>query len=96
MAAFLGKTGVIDDPGRQPMFTHHGGQHLAANLTQPCTVAPSRLGHDVVQRLMHLPHLGRRQTRRHRLDTLALDWQKKALGVVLHGDDAIGVSCDLR
>ena len=96
MAAFLGKASVIDDPGRQRMFTRHGGQHLAANLTQPCTVAPSRLGHDVVQRLMHLPHLGRRQTRRHRLDTLALDWQKKALGVVLHGDDAIGVSCDLR
>ena len=39
------------------MFTRHGGQHLAANLTQPYTIAPSRLGHDVVQRLMLLPHL---------------------------------------
>jgi len=96
MRALLGEAGVIDDPGGQRMFTRHGGQHLTANLPQQGRVAPGRLGHDVVQRLMHLAHVCRSQTRRHRLDALALDRQKKSLGVVLHGNDAIGVSGDLR
>src|SRR5208283_4771566 len=78
------------------MLPRHRGQHLAAHLLQQHGVAPGRVGHDVVQRLMHLPHLARRQTRRHRLDALALEGQEKALGVILHGDDAIGVSGDLR
>jgi len=96
MRAFLGEAGVVDDPGGQRMFARHGGQHLTANLAQQGGVAPSCLGHDVVQRLMHLPYVGRSQPRRHRLDALALDRQKEPLGVVLHGHDAIGVSGDLR
>src|SRR6266511_4422882 len=66
------------------------------NLAQQSAVAPSCLGHDVMERLMHLPHVARSQTRRHRLDALALNGKKKALGVVLHGNDTIGMSGDLR
>lgn len=91
MRALLGEAGVIDDPGGQRMFTRHGGQHLTANLPQQGRVAPGRLGHDVVQRLMHLAHVCRSQTRRHRLDALARNRQHQSLGVVLHRNHTISM-----
>jgi hypothetical protein len=74
------------------------GKHFTAHLAQQSGVTPGRLGHDVMQRLMHLPYVWRSQTRRLRLDAFVLDGKKKTFGLVLHGNDAIGVSatCDNR
>jgi hypothetical protein len=91
MGALLGKSRVIHDPGRQRMLARHRGQHLAAHLLQKRVIAPGRVGHDVMQRLVHLAHVAGSQTRGHRLDALALDRQHEALGVVLDGDNAIGM-----
>ena len=52
-------------------------------------IAPGRVGHDVMQRLVHLAHGAERQTRGHRLDALVLDWQNEVFGEALGGDDAI-------
>ena len=49
-----------------------------------------------MQRLMHLANICWSEARRDSLDALAFDGKKKPLGVVLHGNDAIGMSGDLR
>src|ERR1700680_1029318 len=67
MSSFLREPRVIHDPGRQRMFSRHGWKHLVANLSQNTSIAPGRIGNDVMQRLMHLAHLAGSQTRRHRL-----------------------------
>jgi len=41
----------------QPMPLRHRGQHLAAHFLQQRGIAPSRIGHDVMQRLVHLAHV---------------------------------------
>src|ERR1019366_6230645 len=91
MAALFRKTRVIHDPSRQPLPPRHRGQHLAAYFLQQRGIAPSRIGHDVMQRLVHLAHLAGRQTRSHRLDALPLYRQQQAFRVVLDGNNAISV-----
>ena len=44
---------------------------------------------------MHLAHVAGSQTRGHRFDALALNRQHKCLGVVLHRDPTVGMSCGL-
>jgi len=39
-------------------------------LPAAARIAPSRIGHDVMQRLVHLAHVAGSQARRHRLDAL--------------------------
>jgi tetratricopeptide (TPR) repeat protein len=69
---YFGKTGVVHDPGDHAMPSRHRGQHLLAHLFQQPSIAPRRLGHDVMQRLVHLAHITGSQTCRHGLDALAL------------------------
>jgi len=64
---------------------------MATRLLQKRVIAPGRVDHDVMQRLVHLAHVAGSQTRGHRLDVLALDRQHEALGVVLDRDNAIGM-----
>ena len=45
----------------------------------------------MMQRLMHLTHIARSQTRSHRLNTLALQGQQKTLRVILYRNNAIGM-----
>jgi hypothetical protein len=49
MCSLLGESRVIDNPGSQSMFAHHGWKNLAANLSQKRIIAPGRIGHDVVR-----------------------------------------------
>jgi len=70
-----------------------GWQDLTANLAKKCIIVPGRIGHDVMQRLVHLAHVAGGQTRCHRLHALALDRQQEAFGVVLNRDHAIGMPC---
>ena len=65
-------------------------------LPSAALIAPRRIGHDVMQRLMHPSHVVRGQTRRHRLDALALTGQQQALGVILDGNHAIRVPGSFR
>jgi hypothetical protein len=68
----LGKTRVVDDPRYYRTVLLHGGEHLLPHLLKHLLVVPRRVGHQVLQRLVHAPNLVRSQARRHRLDTLAL------------------------
>jgi hypothetical protein len=56
-------------------------------------VAPRSVSHDVVQRLMHAPHIVGSQSGSHRLDTFPLARQQQSGAVVLEGDVSIGVPC---
>ncbi len=94
--ALLWKPRVIHDPGNQPVPPRHRRQHLVAHLSQQCGIAPGRIGHDVMQRLMHLANVTGRKTRGHGLNTLALQGQQQPLRVVFHRDNAIGVSAAAR
>ena len=73
------------------MLLGHRRQYLPAYLLQKRLIAPRRSGHDMMQRLVHLPHVPRSQARGHRLDALAFDRQHEALHVVLHGHNAISM-----
>jgi len=73
------------------MFSRHDWQHLVANLSQNSSIAPGRIGNDVMQGLMHLAHPAGSQMRRHRLDALAFNRQQQSLGVVLDRNHAISM-----
>ena len=73
------------------MPPRHRGQHLISHFLQQRGIAPGRVGHNVMQRLVHLAHVARSQTRGHGLDALALQGQQKTLRVVLQGNNAIGM-----
>jgi hypothetical protein len=83
--------------GVQPKAGRHFTKpHLVAHLSQQCGIAPGRIGHDVMQRLMHLANVTGCKTRCHGLNTLALQGQQQPLRVVFHRDNAIGVSAAAR
>jgi hypothetical protein len=68
------------------------GNTLATYLLEKRIIAPGGIGHDVMQRLVHLAYVAWSQARSHRLDALALDRQQEPLGVVLDGTYPIGMS----
>jgi hypothetical protein len=74
------------------MFPRHGWQNLVPNLPQKRSIAPGRVGNDVMQTLMHLTYVAGSQTCCHRLHALALNRQHEPFDVVLDGDHAIGIS----
>jgi len=74
------------------MFPRHGRKHLATHLPQQRVIALGRIGHNVMQRLMHPPNVSGCQTCGHRLDAFSLDRQHQALGVVLDRNHAISVA----
>jgi hypothetical protein len=92
MTALFRKPRVIHDPGDQLVPPRHRWQHLFPHLSQQCSIAPGRIGHNVVQRLVHPANVTGRQTRGHRLHTFALQGQQQPFCVVLHRNHAIGVS----
>ena len=61
----------------------HGWQHLPQHLRQHLLVISGRVGHQVMQRLMHAANIVGRQARRHRLDALALPRNLQPGAVVL-------------
>jgi hypothetical protein len=75
MLPLLRKTRVVHDPRHYRTVLLHGGEHLLPHLLQHRLVVPRRVGHQVMQRLVHAPNIVRSQPRCHRLDTLALSGQ---------------------
>ena len=53
----------------------HGWQHISPHLGQHLLVVPRRIGHQMMERLMHATNIIWSQARRHRLNTLALSRQ---------------------
>ena len=75
MLPLLRKTRVIHDPRHHRTVLLHGREHLPPHLRQHLLVVPGRVGHQMMQRLVHATNIVRRQARCHRLDTLALSRQ---------------------
>ena len=92
MSSLLGESCVIHDPRCQLMLLGHRRQNLTPHLLEKRLVAPWRIGHYVMQGLVHLAHVAGSQPRRHRLDALALDRKHQALGVILDGNYSIRMS----
>src|SRR3954469_4289635 len=90
--ALLGKAGVVDDPGGDRPVPAKGGQHLLANRGEHGRVTPRGGGDEVLQRLVQAGHAGRVETRRHRLDALALARQQEARAIADHALPAVGVA----
>ena len=69
-----------------------GRQHLLADRGEHRFIAPRRGGDEVVQRLVQAGHLGRIETRRHRLDALALAGQQQARAIADEPRLAVGMA----
>ena len=92
MLAFLGKTGIINDPRYHRSVLLHRWQDLLAHFIQQRLVAPRRLGHQMVQGLPRGLNAVRTESRRHRLDALSLTRQQQTFAVVLQRRVSIFVS----
>ena len=78
VGSFLGKAGVVEDPGGDRAVPGQCGQHLLAHGGEHGRIVPRRLGDEVMQGLVQAGNMGRVEARRHRLDALALAGQQKA------------------
>ena len=92
MPALLGEAGVVDDPGPDWPLPLKTRQHLRLHHRQHGVIRPIRLRHEVMQRLMRRLHATGLHPRRHRLDTLALAGQQKALAIRLQRRHPVGVA----
>jgi hypothetical protein len=96
MLPLLRKTGVIDDPGHYRAVLLHSRKHPTTHLLQYRGIAPRRIGHQMVQGLVHSPHIMGRQPCGHRLNTLALARQPQAGAVAVQRPNSVGMPCGLR
>ena len=69
-----------------------GRQHLLADGGEHRRIAPRRGGDEVVQGLVQAGHLGWLETRRHRLDALALAGQQQARAIADEPRLAVGMA----
>ena len=79
MRSLPGEACVIDNPYCQRKLPGYGLQYLSTYLLQKCLIAPLRIGHNVMQRLVHLSHMTGCKPCCHRLHALALKWKHQAL-----------------
>ena len=82
MTAFLGKAGVVDDPGfdRAAVFNERQGQLLYP--AENPLIRPRRIGDEMQQRLVLGRDPRRRRYRRDRLDALTLSRQQQAQAII--------------
>ena len=57
MLSLLGKPGVVHNPRHYRTVFLHGWQHLPPHLGQHLLVAPGRIGHQVMERLVHAANI---------------------------------------
>jgi hypothetical protein len=106
MLALLRKASVADDPVPHRPVPLERRQDLLFYDAQQRRVAPVRLGHHMVQRLMPRPDTSRLDPRGHRLDALAGTGQqqpravgtrrRRPAGVTQHRRDRIQIGCEAR
>ena len=92
MAAFLGKSGVIDDPRLDRFVTRDRWQHMLAHAAQHRLIRPRCLRHKVQQRLVLRRSALRCGHRRQRFDTLASLRRQQPNTVVLERTHAVGMA----
>jgi hypothetical protein len=90
------KTRVIHNPGNNGTVAPHSRQDSRADFGQQDFVAPGRIGHHMMTRLVHPPDIRGRQACRHRLDTLALAGQQQPRAVRLQWFDPLGMARGMR
>jgi hypothetical protein len=83
MLPLLGKTRVVYDPRHDWAVFLHGWQHISPHFGQHLFVVPGRVGHQVMQGLVHATNIMWSQARSHRLDALAFTGQQQSRAVVL-------------
>ena len=91
MTPFLRQTGIIYNPGLDWTFLTHRRPDVASHGSQYRLIAPGRIGYHVMQRLMHPPHVVRRQAGCHWLHALAFSWQQQPCAIQLQRHRPVGV-----
>jgi hypothetical protein len=83
MLALLRKACVIDNPGHHGSVFLHRRHYLVSHLLEQLFIAPRGFGYQMMEGLPHPLHVGRIQTRSHRLDAFAFARQQQAFAVIL-------------
>ena len=92
VGSFLGKAGVVEDPGGDRAVPGQRGQHLLANGGEHGRIIPRGLGDEVMQGLVGCLDMPRIEARRHRLDALALAGQQQAGAIAAQRINPVGVA----
>jgi hypothetical protein len=96
MPAFPGKTRVVDDPCNNRRLPQHRCQHRIEGAVEQCFIVPGSVGHQMMQRLVHAPHIIGSQSRRHWLNALTLSRQKQTCAAGLERNQPVRMSRGLR
>lgn len=94
--SLLRKTGIVNYPGNDRTFSQHGRQNRIQRAVQQRFIVPGSFGDQMMQGLMHTPHMIRIESRRHRLYALAFARQKQTRAVRLERNNPVRVSGRLR
>ena len=71
VSSFLGKTRVVHDPSHDRTVSLHHRQHRVAHPFEQGRITPRCVGYEMMERLMHAPHIMGSQSRGQGLNTLA-------------------------
>ena len=94
--AFFHEPRIIHHPSDDRPLLRHRAQGVFPNLPQHAFVAPGRIRHHVVQRLVGPPHVVGSQTGRHRFHTLPLSGKQQARAISLQWLLPVSMPCGLR
>jgi hypothetical protein len=92
VGSFLGKAGVVEDPGSDRAVPGQGRQHLLAHGGEHGRIIPRGLGDEVMQGLVGCLDMPRIEAGGHRLDALALAGQQQAGAIAAQRIDPVGVT----
>jgi hypothetical protein len=95
VTTLLGKAGIVEDPGLDGSQMLEGGQSALAHHIEYGSVAPRRLGDEMVEGLMHGLDMLRIEPGCHRLNALALTRQQQTGTVAAKRIAPISVTDDL-
>ena len=87
---------TADTPERRAFYERIGRQNLTPHLLEKRVIVPGRIGHDVMQRLMHLAHLAGGKPRSHRLHTFPFPFQQQTRTVAPQRNLAVSMPHGLR
>jgi hypothetical protein len=97
MASFLGETSVVHDPSDDPPISlPYRWQNRATHRFEQDLVTPWRVGHEMMQTLMHALYILRSQSCGERLDTLPFTGKQETRAVGSQRRSPIRVPCGSR
>jgi hypothetical protein len=92
VGSFLGKAGVVEDPGSDRPMPGQCRQHLLAHCREHSRIIPRGLGDEVMQGLVSCLDMPRIEAGGHRFDALALARQQQASAIAAQRIDPVGVT----